>query len=84
MLDFKNYAKKFFNKIVNIEGRTVRLVGFCHDDFGNSYISINENGKLHYSDTLSRIQEIKNSDSIEHKFKKYDDFLYQDFRELDN
>lgn len=81
MSKFQDHAKKFFNKIVKIEGKTVRLIGFCHDDYGNSYISINENGDFFYSDTLSRIQEVEHSQNIEHKFNKSETFVYKDFRE---
>ncbi len=81
MSKFQDYAKTFFNKIVKIEGKTVRLVGFCHDDYGNSYIGLNEKGELHYSDTISRIKEVENPSDLENLFQKAEAFIYYDFRE---
>ena len=80
-MNFYQYAKTFFNKIVNIENKTVRLIGFCHDDFGNSFIGLNENGEFHYSDTMSRITEVEKNEDLESRFEKFESFVYQDFRE---
>lgn len=80
----KNHSTSLFNQLVQIDKDLVRMIGYCADDFGNSYICLDINNNKKYFDSLCKVKKIEVSDSLynhlEETINKLDELLFENFQ----
>lgn len=80
----KHHSLSFFNKLVQIDNDIVRMIGYCADDFGNSYVCLNINNEKKYFDSLCQVRETKISDALrvhlEDKINKVETLVFENLQ----
>lgn len=78
----KHKVLSIHNNIVLIDNNIVRLVGYCSDDFGNSYIAKDINNNTVYFDSLCSVKEAKFNATVlshfENNIEKADCLIFED------
>lgn len=80
----KYHSLSFFNKLVQIDNDIVRMIGYCADDFGNSYVCLNINNEKRYFDSLCRVRDAKISEALkvhlEEKINKVETLIFENLQ----